>query len=153
MVKLSKKLINEKLVPHLSKGKRGPKCKFGLWRIIQAILYKLKSGSQWREPPLREFFGRFSISWNTVYYYFQKWSKDGSWYRLWTAFLKTFFLFFIVLFLTLFLFDYFDKDIEENIVLLIKKNILGSIIIALLVTIVQIVGLKKFSKEESTEDE
>lgn len=88
MVKLSKKLINEKLVPYLSKGKRGPKCKFGLWRIIQAILYKLKSGTQWRELPLREFFGRFVISWNTVYYYFQKWSKDGSWYHLWTAFLK-----------------------------------------------------------------
>jgi transposase len=88
MVKLSKKLINEKLTPYLSEGKRGPKCQYGLWRIVRAIIHKLKTGCQWRELPLRQFFNRFSITWNTVYYYFQKWSKDGSWYRLWTSFLK-----------------------------------------------------------------
>lgn len=87
MIKLSKKEINQKLVPHLSKGKRGPKCKVGLWRIVRAILKRLKTGMQWRELPMRELFGRHTISWKTVYYYFSKWSKDGSWYRLWTTLL------------------------------------------------------------------
>lgn len=88
MVKLNKKLINQKLVPQLSKGRRGPKCKVGLWRIVRAILYKLKTGAQWRELPIRELFGRHTITWNTVFYYFAKWSKDGSWYRLWVTFLN-----------------------------------------------------------------
>lgn len=88
MIKVSKKLINQKLVPHLSKGKRGPECKVGLWRIVRAILKRLKTGLQWRELPMRELFGRHTISWKTVFYYFSKWSKDGSWYRLWTSLLK-----------------------------------------------------------------
>jgi transposase len=88
MLKLSKKQINQKLVPHLSKGKRGPKCKVGLWRIVRAILYRLKTGIQWRELPMRQLFGRHLTSWNTVFYYFSKWSKDGSWYYLWTALLE-----------------------------------------------------------------
>jgi len=89
MSKIGKKVINQKLVPHLSKGLRGPKCKVGLWRIVRAILYRLKTGVQWRELPTKELFGRHAISWNTVFYYFAKWSKDGSWYRLWTAYLQT----------------------------------------------------------------
>jgi transposase len=88
MIKVSKKMINQQRVPHLSKGKRGPQCKVGLWRIVRAILKRLKTGSQWRELPMRELFGRHTISWKTVYYYFSKWSKDGSWYRLWIALLK-----------------------------------------------------------------
>lgn len=87
MIKLTKKMINEQLVPHLSKGKRGPDCKVGLWRIVRAILKRLKTGVQWRELPIRELFGRHAISWKTVFYYFSKWSKDGSWYRLWIALL------------------------------------------------------------------
>jgi transposase len=88
MIKVSKKMINQKLVPHLSKGKRGPQCKVGLWRIVRAILKRLKTGTQWRELPMRELFGRHTISWKTVFYYFSKWSKDGSLYRLWIALLK-----------------------------------------------------------------
>lgn len=88
MLKLTKRQINQKLVPHISKGKRGPKCKVGLWRIVRAILYRLKTGTQWRELPLKSLFGRHTISWQSVFYYFSKWSKDGSWYRLWTIILE-----------------------------------------------------------------
>jgi len=88
MMKVSKKVINQKLVPYLTKGLRGPKCKVGLWRIVRAILYRLKTGVQWRQLPTKELFGRHVISWNTVFYYFGKWSKDGSWYHLWTNYLR-----------------------------------------------------------------
>ena len=84
MLKLTKRQINQKIVPHLSKGKRGPSCKVGLWRIVRAILYKLKTGAQWRELPLKSLFGRNTITWQSVFYYFSKWCKDGSFYRLWT---------------------------------------------------------------------
>lgn len=88
MLNISKKIINGKFVPHLSKGKRGPKCSVGLWRVVRAIIYRLKTGIQWRLLPMKSLFGRSLITWNAIYYYFQKWSKDGSWYRLWTAVLE-----------------------------------------------------------------
>lgn len=87
MFKLSKKLLNKEIVPLLSIGKRGPKCKCGLWRIMRAILRKLKSGCQWRELPVRELFGRFKTTWGTVYYWFNKWSRDGSFAKAWARIL------------------------------------------------------------------
>lgn len=38
---------------------------------------------------MREFF-RVSYSWKSVYYHFQKWSKDGSWARVWQLLLSTY---------------------------------------------------------------
>jgi hypothetical protein len=43
MLKLTKRQINraanrQNIVPVLSKGKRGPSCKVGEWRIVRAIL-------------------------------------------------------------------------------------------------------------------
>jgi transposase len=88
MLNLTKRQINQNLVPHLSKGKRGPGCKVGLWRIVRAILYRMKTGVQWRELPMDSLFGRHLTSWQSVYYYFSKWCKDGSYYRLWITILN-----------------------------------------------------------------
>lgn len=88
MIKLTKKIINAQIIPHLSKGKRGNKCRVGLWRVVRAILKKLKKGIQWRELPVTEFFGRHQYRWKTVFYYFSKWSKDGSWHRMWIELLR-----------------------------------------------------------------
>ncbi len=52
-----------------------------------AILYRLKTGCQWRQLPMKQFF-RGKYSWQSVYYHFQKWSKDGSWDRVWNNILK-----------------------------------------------------------------
>ena len=52
-----------------------------------AILYKLKTGCQWRELPMKEFFTT-SYKWNSVYYHFQRWSKDDCWEKLWQTILK-----------------------------------------------------------------
>ena len=41
--------------------------------IVNAIFYVTKSGCQWRMLP-RDF-----PNWTTVYYYFQKWCRDGIW--------------------------------------------------------------------------
>ena len=88
MFKLTKKIINCELISHLSVGQRGPKCKVSLWRIVRAIFKRLKTGCQWRELPMRDLFGQHRISWQTVFYYYSKWCKDGSWYKLFTALLN-----------------------------------------------------------------
>ncbi len=47
-----------------------------LRQVVNAILYVLKTGCQWRQLP-REF-----PAWSAVYYYFRRWSLDGTWERL-----------------------------------------------------------------------
>lgn len=88
MLKLTKRQINQNLAPHLSKGKRGPDCQVGEWRIVRAILYRMRTGVQWRQLPMESLFGRRITSWKSVYHYFSKWCKDGSWYRMWIAVLE-----------------------------------------------------------------
>lgn len=41
--------------------------------IVNAIFYVTKSGCQWRMVP-KDF-----PNWTTVYYYFQKWCREGIW--------------------------------------------------------------------------
>lgn len=87
-VKLSKKFITKNLLPHLSQSHLGRKTKVPLWRIVKAIIYRLKTGCQWRELPVSFFCSNILISWNTVYYHFRKWSKDESWKQMWTKLLS-----------------------------------------------------------------
>ena len=82
-VKLSKKYITKNLLPHLSQSNFGRRLKVPLWRIIKIIIFRLKTGCQWRELPIAAFCTNKVIKWNSVYYHFRKWSKDGSWKQLW----------------------------------------------------------------------
>jgi transposase len=85
---LSKDMIEKWIIPHLSKGARGPAPKVRLTNIVRAILYRLKTGTQWRFLPLGEFFAEGIITWNGVYYHHREWIKDGSWQTAWIALLK-----------------------------------------------------------------
>ena len=87
-VNLPKKFITQNLLIHLSHSHLGRPPKIPLWRIVKAIIYRLKSGCQWRELPMSVFCGRVLVPWNTVYYHFRKWSKDGSWKKMWTKLLE-----------------------------------------------------------------
>ena len=75
---LGKDTINNWIIPFLSVGKRGFKSNFDLASIFLLILKRLKTGVQWRELPIESYFEKGEISWQNVYYYFNKWSKDGS---------------------------------------------------------------------------
>ena len=75
---LCKDTINNWIIPFLSVGKRGFKSNFDLATIFLLILKRLKTGVQWRELPIEVYFEKGEISWQNVYYYFNKWSKDGS---------------------------------------------------------------------------
>ena len=76
--------INKWIISFLSVGKRGFKSNFDLASIFLLILKRLKTGVQWRELPIESYFEKGEISWQNVYcYYFNKWSKDGSFQRVW----------------------------------------------------------------------
>lgn len=85
---VSKDIIEQYITPHLSKGKRGPESSVALWQLVQAILYRLKTGCQWRMMPLRSFFEHDSLTWEGVYYHHRKWVQDGSWKVVWVELLK-----------------------------------------------------------------
>ena len=78
---LGKDTINNWIISFLSVGKRGFKSNFDLASIFLLILKRLKTGVQWRELPIEVYFEKGEISWQNVYYYFNKWSKDGSFQR------------------------------------------------------------------------
>lgn len=48
--------------------------------IVDALFYKLRTGCQWRMLPT-DF-----PKWSTVYYYWDKWSNNGTWERVNSAF-------------------------------------------------------------------
>lgn len=86
---VDKGTIDELIVPHLSKGKRGFKSKIPVNQIVLAIFYRLKTGCQWRELPIKQFSDTVAMSWESVYYYFNKWGKDGFWRAVWIALLRS----------------------------------------------------------------
>ena len=75
---LGKDTINNWIIPFLSVGKKRFKSNFDLASIFLLILKRLKTEVQWRELPIEVYFEKGEISWQNVYYYFNKWSKDGS---------------------------------------------------------------------------
>jgi len=76
---MTKSKISKFFVQYLEKATTGRKLSVRLWRIIKAILYKLKTGVQWHNLPMRQFFGFTRYSWQSVYYHFNKWSQTGVW--------------------------------------------------------------------------
>jgi transposase len=52
------------------------KRKLDLREIVDSILWILRTGSQWRNIPL------IFPKWYSIYYYFRRWSKDGSLFKL-----------------------------------------------------------------------
>jgi len=86
---LSKDTIERWIVPHLSVGRRGTKLRAELWRIVAAILYRLKSGCQWSMLPVEKFFtAQHRLTPAGVYYHFNKWVKNGCFKKVWIELLR-----------------------------------------------------------------
>ncbi|GAB3813467.1 hypothetical protein GCM10028895_05530 [Pontibacter rugosus] len=86
---ISEYSINKWIVPHLSVGKRGTKLRAKPSEIVGAILYRLKTGCQWRELPTKACIHGAGLSWQGVYHHFRKWAADGSLEKVWTQLLKS----------------------------------------------------------------
>ena len=57
--------------------------KWEMWQIINAILYVVRTGCQWRMLP-KDF-----APWQTVYGYFRRWKRQGLWVRINDALVQT----------------------------------------------------------------
>jgi putative transposase len=64
------------LAPLIPPSHGGRPRRIDLRRIVNGIFYRNRAGCQWRMLPKE--FG----PWETVYYYFAKWSGEGTWRRL-----------------------------------------------------------------------
>ncbi|TGX82223.1 hypothetical protein E5358_07940 [Palleniella muris] len=85
---LCKDTIKNLILPYLSVAKRGFTSKFNIIEIINAILYKLKTGCQWRLLPVGHLFSGDCPTWNTVLHHYRKWCKAGDWQRAFTELVK-----------------------------------------------------------------
>lgn len=65
------------IAPYLPEAKKtGRPRKYSMREILAAIFYMLRAGCSWRMLP-HDF-----PSWQTVYYYFSRWKKDGTWDKI-----------------------------------------------------------------------
>ena len=72
----------EPLLPKYRKGKHGGRPRADGRRLLDGILYVLRTGCQWKEAP-REFGAP-----STLHKYFQLWTKQGVFFRLWKEALR-----------------------------------------------------------------
>ena len=82
-VSLTEQQFSTHIKPHLSVAKRGFESKQPLAQIFNLVLYVLHTGCQWFVP--KDADGRPLMSWQVPRYHFYKWSKDGSFERLFAA--------------------------------------------------------------------
>ena len=80
---LDKDTIKNEILPHLSVAKRGFQSRSSLIEVINAILYKLKTGCQWEYLPVKELFSGKVLKYGAVFHHYNKWSKKGEWKSLW----------------------------------------------------------------------
>lgn len=85
---LDKDTIEEEIIPHLPKRKRGFKPKVPIYELINSILYKLKTGIQSKFLPVKQLFLGYIPSYKTIFGHYRKWCKEGVWRTCWIAILK-----------------------------------------------------------------
>jgi transposase len=73
--------------PYLAFGNAWDNTKVKLHQVVKAIIFRLKTGCQWRGIPIKRFF-RVKYSWNSIYAHYRKWCIDGSWEKLLQVLLK-----------------------------------------------------------------
>ena len=74
--RVTRKEFNWLIKPYLSTGSRGQAPTLSYYRIFNHILYVLHTGIQWENLPVRE------VHWSNVYKHHNRWSKDGSYKRV-----------------------------------------------------------------------
>ena len=83
MSALTEDTIIQEILPHLPIHTHGRKLPMSKWvGIIQLIFYRLKTGCQWRELPMKQFLDD-TYSWKSVFHHFNRWSRLGVWQSVW----------------------------------------------------------------------
>lgn len=69
--------LRQYVVPLIPKNKKGFASKHDPIAILRCIIYKLKTGCQWRHIFVELEGVAYPFSWQLVYYYYRKWLKAG----------------------------------------------------------------------------
>jgi transposase len=78
------------VLPHLTRGRRGPPTKLAWHTIFNYILRLLYLGCQWKELPIeKDEDGRPEIHYSRVYRAFRRWVKDGCFDAIFTDSVRT----------------------------------------------------------------
>ena len=80
---LDKDTIEKEIVAYIPRPSRGFPPRAPLHEIVNAILYKLKTGLQWEHLPVQTLFSVTVLSWQSVYHHYRKWCKTGFWKHCW----------------------------------------------------------------------
>ena len=85
---LDKDTLKAEILPFLPRPKRGKSCsEMLLLGILELILYRLKTGYQWRELPIKSYISG-EYSYKSVFYHFHRWSKLDVWQDIWLHLLR-----------------------------------------------------------------
>ena len=85
---LPKNIVRTWMLPHLTRSRNGHPSRVDPVELIEALLYKLKTGCQWRYLPVKQFSTGASLTWQGVDARFNVWRKDGSWKTMWLNVLR-----------------------------------------------------------------
>lgn len=77
-IRISQNDFNQHIKPCLRRRHHGPDPKISSYKIFNYILFVLHTGIQWKRLPIQ----RDEIHWSNVYKWHNRWSKDGSYERL-----------------------------------------------------------------------
>ena len=80
---LDKDIIEREIIPHIPIESKGSSPRVPLVEIINAILYKLKTGVQWEYLPVESLFRERPLDYKSVFYHYRKWCKAGVWKDCW----------------------------------------------------------------------
>lgn len=85
---IQKDLIQNCVIPFIPKNKRGFSSAFDMCDIFKCIVHKLKTGCQWNMLFIDIESVTLPFSWQTVYYYFRKWSKNDVFKQMFQTYLE-----------------------------------------------------------------
>lgn len=84
---LQKDLIENCILPFIPKNKSGFTSRFEMADIFKCIVHKLKRGCQWSFLFIDIEGCKPAFSWQTVYYYYRKWSEKGVFKQMFETYL------------------------------------------------------------------
>lgn len=85
---LDKDIIKREIVPYLPLAKRGFQTTVPLEEIVNVVLYKLKTGVQWYQLPVKSLFEEIGLTWECAYYHYRKWCLADIFKQSWISILE-----------------------------------------------------------------
>jgi len=83
---LDKKQFNEFVLPHLTKGSRGPPSKLPFYDLFNYILKIMHTGCQWKQLPIKiDSSGKPEIHHSNIFRVFKRWVYDSCFEKIFAS--------------------------------------------------------------------